>query len=258
LHGYAAGHVAFLLRRPGRRRVHVRVATPPQHEQGRRSRDIVMAPSDVRVCVFGDSFTAGVGDPTAAGWVGRVAAAARDPRWSLTVYNLGVRRDTSVDIAQRWFAEARSRLKDGDRFGIVLAFGTNDVDEQWGRRRVRRDRTLALLADMLDDAHTADWAPLVVGPPPVLDADLSARAADLAAGMAEVCAQRQVPFIDVGPLAEDPVWVAEVAAGDAFHPSTAGYSRLAGIVTPVVTGWLGELVDRAPAQLRPAPTGSDR
>ena len=216
-----------------------------------------MAPPDVRVCVFGDSFTAGVGDRTGAGWVGRVAAAAQGPGYGLTVYNLGVRRDTSVDIARRWFGEARSRLKDGDRFGVVLAFGTNDVDEQWGRRRVRRERTLAGLADMLDDAHTAEWAPLAVGPPPVLDAAASARAADLAGGMAAVCARRDVRFIDVGSLAEDPVWVAEVAVGDAFHPSTAGYGRLAGIVTPVVTGWLGELADRPAAQLRPARMGGD-
>jgi len=76
--------------------------------------------------------------------------------------------------------------------------------------------------------------------------------------MAAVCAQRDVRFIDVGSLAEDPVWVAEVAAGDAFHPSTAGYDRLAGIVAPVVTGWVGELADRAAAQLRPARTGGDR
>ncbi len=187
-----------------------------------------------------------------------MAADAQGTGWSLTVYNLGVRRDTSLDIAGRWFGEARSRLKDGDRFGVVLAFGINDVDEQRGRRRVRRERTLAGLADILDDAHTAEWASLVVGPPPVLDAAASARAADLAAGMAEVCAQRDVRFVDVSCLAEDPVWAAEVAAGDAFHPSTAGYDRLAGIVTPVITGWLGELADRPAAQLRPARTGGDR
>lgn len=185
-----------------------------------------------------------------------MAAAAQGPGWSLTVYNLGVPRDTSVDIARRWFGEARSRLKDGDRFGVVLAFGTNDVDEQWGR--VRRERTLARLAYMLDDVHTAGWAPLVVGPGPVLNAALSVRAADLAAGMAAVCAQRDVRFIHFGSLAEDPAWVAEVAAGDAFHPSTAGYDRLAGIDSPVVTGWVGELADRAAAQLRPARTGGDR
>jgi acyl-CoA thioesterase I len=200
--------------------------------------------ADVRVCVFGDSFTVGVGDRTGAGWVSRVVAAGQAPDRSLTVYNLGVRRDTSVDVARRWSVEAGSRLKDGDRFGVVLAFGINDVDERGGRRRVSRGRTLALLADMLDDAHAGGWGCLVVGPPPVLDPGASARAADLAAGMALLCAERDVPFVDVGRLAEDPVWMEEVAAGDAFHPSTAGYARLADLVAPAVVDWLGRLVER--------------
>ncbi|MCZ2820744.1 GDSL-type esterase/lipase family protein [Modestobacter sp. VKM Ac-2977] len=238
--------------------MHARVATPPRPELERLSRDVVIASPDVRVCVFGDSFTAGVGDRTGAGWVGQVTAAAQDPRWSLTAYNLGVRRDTSVDIARRWSGEARSRLKDGDRFGIVLAFGTNDVDEQEGRRRVPRERTLDLLGQMLNDAHTAGWASLVVGPPPVLDTALSARAGALAVGMAATCAHRDVRFVDVGALAEDAVWVAEVSAGDAFHPSTAGYGRLAAIVAPVVTDWLAELASREAAQWSPARNGRDR
>ena len=39
---------------------------------------------DVRVCVLGDSCTAGVGDPTGAGWVGPVAAVARRAGRELT------------------------------------------------------------------------------------------------------------------------------------------------------------------------------
>ncbi len=54
------------------------------------------------------------------------------------------------------------------------------------------------------------------------------------------------------------MWVEEVAAGDAFHPSTAGYGRRAGIIAPVVTGWLGELPGRPAAQLRPAQIERDR
>ncbi len=200
------------------------------------------SPPDVRVCFFGDSFTAGVGDPTGAGWVGPVAAAARDAGQQLTAYGLGVRRDTSVDVAGRWLGEARNRLRDGDRYGVVLAFGTNDVDEQEGRRRVGRERSLGVLAGLLADARTAGWASLVVGPPPVLDVAASARAADLARGMAEVCARSGVPFVDCGALATDAVWVAEVAAGDAFHPSTAGYRRLAAVVAPAFTAWLATAV----------------
>jgi acyl-CoA thioesterase-1 len=197
---------------------------------------------DVRVCVLGDSFTAGVGDPTGAGWVGPVATAARGAGWDLTAYPLGVRRDTSVDVARRWPAETAWRLKDGDRYGVVVAVGLNDVVLEDGRRRVTRERSLAALAEVLDGAAARGWAALVVGPPPVSEAE-SARAADLSAGMAGVCAGRAVPFVDTTGLADDAVWAAEVAAGDAYHPSTRGYARLAALVEPVVLRWLAALVE---------------
>ena len=193
---------------------------------------------DVRVCVLGDSFTAGVGDPTGAGWVGPVATAARGAGWDLTAYPLGVRRDTLVDVARRWPAETERRLEDGDRYGVVVAVGLNDVVLEDGRRRVARERSLAALAEVLDGAAARRWAALVVGPPPVSEAGESARAVDLSAGMAGVCAGRAVPFVDTTGLADDAVWVAEVAAGDAYHPSTRGYACLAALVEPVLLRWL--------------------
>jgi acyl-CoA thioesterase-1 len=197
---------------------------------------------DLRVCFFGDSFTLGVGDPTGAGWVGLVAAAARSEGHDLTAYNLGVRRDTSVDIARRWRSEARERLKDGDLFGVVFAVGTNDVAVHHGRPRVPRARSLTLLADMLDDAHTALWSTLVIGPPSLQDRQDNARAAELATGMAQVCADRTVPFLNViDQLAADPVWQREVAAGDACHPSTRGYEQLAALVRTMALPWLADL-----------------
>ncbi len=193
---------------------------------------------DARVCFLGDSFTAGVGDPTGAGWVGPVAAVARRAGWELTAYGLGVRRDTTVDVARRFLAEASWRLRDGNRYGVVVAVGLNDVVLEDGRRRVARDRSLAALAEVLDGAAARGWAALVVGPPPVSEADENARAADLSAGMAAQCAARAVPFVDTTGLADDAVWVAEVAAGDAYHPSTRGYAHLAALVEPVFLRWL--------------------
>ena len=198
--------------------------------------------TDVRVCVLGDSFTAGVGDPTGGGWVLQVAAAARRAGWDLTLYGLGVRRDTSVDVARRWRAETSWRLRDGDRYGLVLAVGLNDVVLEDGRPRVPPGRSVAAVAEVLDGASARGWQALVVGPPPVSDAGESARAADLSAGMASSCADRSVPFVDTTGLAVDPVWAAEVAAGDAYHPSTRGYARLAALVEPVFQRWLTERV----------------
>lgn len=201
-----------------------------------------MSALDVRVCFLGDSFTAGVGDPTGGGWVGPVGAAARRSGWDLTGYGLGVRRDTSVDVARRFPAEASWRLRDGDRYGVVVAVGLNDVVLDGGRPRVAPERSLAALADVLDGAAARAWPALVVGPPPVSDPGESARAADLSAGMASSCADRSVPFVDTTGLAVDPVWAAEVAAGDAYHPSTRGYARLAALVEPVFQRWLAERV----------------
>ncbi|MGH3671934.1 MAG: hypothetical protein ACRDSH_15090 [Pseudonocardiaceae bacterium] len=116
----------------------------------------VMAGSDARLCFVGDSSTLGVGDPTGAGWVGPVAAAAREQVHQVTFYNLGVRRDTSIDISHRWLAEARCRVPE--------------------------HRTLELFGRMLDNAHNAGWAALAVGPPPVADLAATERARVLCAG----------------------------------------------------------------------------
>jgi acyl-CoA thioesterase I len=198
-----------------------------------------MGVRDVRICVLGDSYVVGVGDLTGQGWVGRVALAARVRGLDLTVYNLGVRRDTSVDVSRRWFDEVRLRLKDGDVFGVVFAFGLNDVDVRSGQRRVPRSRTLAVLGTMLDDAHGARWATFVVGPPPVADVETTRRIGDLATGMAEVCAAREVPFIDVAAaLSHDGLWSQEVAAADAYHPLARGYERLAALIKDPLLLWI--------------------
>ena len=51
----------------------------------------------MRILAFGDSFVAGVGDPDHLGWIGRALRGRRE----ITLYNLGVRRETSADIAAR-------------------------------------------------------------------------------------------------------------------------------------------------------------
>jgi acyl-CoA thioesterase I len=153
--------------------------------------------------------------------------------------------DTSVDVARRFLTEASWRLRDGNRYGVVVAVGLNDVVREDGRRRVPRDRSLAALAGVLDGAAARGWAALVVGPPPVSQAD-DARAAELSTGMAAGCAARAVPFVDTTGLADDAVWVAEVAAGDAYHPSTRGYARLAALVEPVFLRWLAAHVASSP------------
>lgn len=61
-----------------------------------------MRDEDLRICFVGDSYVNGTSDPDCLGWAGRVAVVARRKGYNFTYYNLGVRRETSTDIAKRW------------------------------------------------------------------------------------------------------------------------------------------------------------
>ena len=99
----------------------------------------------MRLCFFGDSFVAGAGDDAALGWPGRLTAWARRAGVDVTAYNLGVRRDTSSDIAARWGAEAVARLPADFERRLAFSFGANDcvLDEmvRLASRMSKRSRT---------------------------------------------------------------------------------------------------------------------
>lgn len=195
---------------------------------------------DLRVCFVGDSFVAGTGDPLHLGWAGRLAAASHASGRPLTAYNLGVRRETSVDVAARWRAECRRRLPDGADSRVVLSFGVNDATvDDGGRPRVPPERSRAALEEVLAGIEHAGWTALVVGPPPVVDAGHNQRSAALDGAFAEVCRGRGVGYVGVlSALGHDPTWMGEVTAGDGAHPAAAGYDVVAELVRPHWQAWL--------------------
>jgi acyl-CoA thioesterase-1 len=193
--------------------------------------------ADRRLLFFGDSLVAGVGDPTGVGWVGRVAAASFASGLPLTAYNLGIRGETSEQIASRWHTEALPRLLSDADCRIVLSFGANDTSIEHGRVRVDADRSLGMLAMILDEAATIGTPTLVLGPAPVDDPEQNRRIQSLSVSFAEVCAERGVPFVSViEPLLASPVWMEQIAGGDGAHPGTEGYDALADLV--LAGGWL--------------------
>lgn len=194
---------------------------------------------DLRVIFVGDSFVAGVGDATALGWVGRVAAGALAAGLPLTAYNLGIRRDTSADVLARWPAEARARRVPDADCRVVFSFGANDATVEDGRPRVAADDSVANLARAIDGAVALALPVLVVGPPPANDAAQQARIGDLSARFATVAADRGVPFVDVfGPLQAAGTWMREARAGDGAHPAAGGYAELAQLVMGPWLAWL--------------------
>jgi acyl-CoA thioesterase I len=197
----------------------------------------------MRICFFGDSFVNGTGDDYGLGWVGRVAVQARRARCDITVYNLGVRLDTSDHIAARWEDEAARRLPRGCDPRLVFSFGANDcAPDGAGVVRVSPDRAIANAEAILQRA--IEIAPtLMVGPIPVLDdAPTDRRIRDLSAAQEQVCARLAVPFLNVFAfVAGCEPWRREAASGDGSHPNREGYAALAEFIGawPVLRAWLG-------------------
>jgi lysophospholipase L1-like esterase len=195
-----------------------------------------------RVLFFGDSLVAGVGDPAGGGWVARVVSASVTRGQPLTAYNLGVRRETSLQVAARWRAEAEPRVPAGTTAQIVLSFGANDTSIEDGVPRVPAGDARRALALILREAHALGFETLVVGPAPVDDAAQNHRIKALTASFAEVCDEQQAPFIGViDALLETPAWMAEIAAGDGAHPGADGYQILAQLlIDEGLVSWLAK------------------
>jgi len=192
---------------------------------------------DLRICFIGDSLVNGTNDPQCLGWTGRVAALAWRRGYPLTCYNLGIRRETSSDVAQPWLSEASCRLPDHCRPFLVFSFGVNDTTLENGRTRVAEAQSVENTRQILK-AGQERYSVLMVGPPPIGDKDHNQRTEQLSRRMSAVAAQEGVPFLSVfQPLSQDSVWMAEVSADDGAHPRAAGYATLATLVDKWSEWW---------------------
>ncbi|HTQ67860.1 MAG TPA: GDSL-type esterase/lipase family protein [Solirubrobacteraceae bacterium] len=193
--------------------------------------------TDRRVLFFGDSLVAGVGDPTGLGWVGRLVAASFAAGLPVTAYNLGVRGETSLQVAARVRQETGARLSAAADTRIVMSFGANDTTIEDGVQRVETQRSRDALNDILERARTIELPTLVVGPAPVDDTEQNRRIERLSVAFDELCRSRGVPFLTViDTLLGCEVWSRQVASRDGAHPAAAGYQALTELV--LSGGWL--------------------
>ena len=182
--------------------------------------------------MFGDSLVEGVGDSTQLGWVSRVAArTTRTSDLQLTVYPLGVRGESTEEIVVRVPLESAARFARGDEHRIVISPGVNDA-----HRGIPPAQSAAALDFGLG---STDVPVLVVGPPPLGDAALTARIAMVDEALAGVCDRRGVPYISTyDRLLRRPSWRRATSA-DGIHPDREGYAMVARIVLD--GGWFAWL-----------------
>ncbi|HWT72541.1 MAG TPA: GDSL-type esterase/lipase family protein [Oxalicibacterium sp.] len=195
--------------------------------------------ADHRICFIGDSFVQGCGDPLCLGWAGRLAQHAAANGTALTYYNLGIRRNTSRDIAARWLQESLPRLPEESERRLVFSFGVNDTVIENGRRRVEEEESIANFRAILRKA--AAQAPvLMVGPPPLPDDAQNINIAALDRQFAREAEALDIPYLSVfDPLLLDEHWRVEALSNDGAHPRKLGYDRLAQLVQQWDRWWFG-------------------
>jgi len=190
---------------------------------------------DIRICYVGDSFVNGTGDPEKLGWTGRLSRYAESDGIEITHYNLGIRRETSSNILQRWAAECRARLPEGSDNRVVFSFGVNDAVVENGAPRVGVEASVANARAILTEALSS-YRVIMVGPPPIDDEALNVKIRELDLRYAGLCRELKVPYLSVFErLAGDALWQSEVSSNDGAHPRSEGYARLA----EYIRGWEG-------------------
>lgn len=169
--------------------------------------------------------------------MGRVTQDAVARGINLTHYNLGIRRDTSSDIAERWQQECAARLPADCEALVVVWFGVNDTSIFEGVQRVSEEESLSNFQRILRTA-SASYKVLVIGPPPMPDSAKSRRVAQLDKQFTELAATLNVPHLSVFEvLRKDEHWLKEAIANDFAHPGQHGYERLAGLVQEWSDWW---------------------
>lgn len=195
----------------------------------------------LRICFVGDSITSGQSDPTYLGWPGRIGVNEAKGGYHLTVYNLGIRSDTSTDVDARWEQEVRCRLPTKIACAVVFAFGINDATEELGRLRVPLPESLATAERILVRAKKF-WPCLWVGPTPVDETKQpslmdtgefrtkrNATIGEYSAAYAALSHRIGVPYLDLfDVLSGDPEWLMGCLS-DGVHPNAGGYEMLARI-----------------------------
>lgn len=209
--------------------------------------------TQIRIGFVGDSITHGTGDETLLGWPLRLGQAEVARGHDVTIYNLGIRADTSQLVAARWEAECRARLiSTSSHCAIVFAIGINDSAHEKSSmmdgRRVELDCSLEIIAGMLTRAQEFGQV-LWIGPTPVVEAmmpltripglayDFRNNAIDAYnQAYAEKAAGLGVPYLDLfTPFSTDPAWAAALRRSDGLHPNSKGYEMMAARIG----GWAG-------------------
>ena len=101
----------------------------------------------LRIAAVGDELLAGLGDPRALGWLGRVLARTPQDGMLLESYALPCPQEGTEGLAARWMDEASRRFSDQAENRLVIGLSGRDIEFGLSTARSRLN-----LANILDSA----------------------------------------------------------------------------------------------------------
>ncbi|MGW9414095.1 GDSL-type esterase/lipase family protein [Arthrobacter cupressi] len=184
----------------------------------------------LRIAAVGDELLAGLGDPRALGWLGRVLARTPQDAVAVESYSLPCPMEGTEGLAARWLDEAGRRFSDAHENRLVIGLSARDIEFGLSTARSRLN-----LANILDGASQNSVEVFVVGPPPGLDPARNRRLADLNAAFSDVTTRRNHHYVDTfSPLLNHEQWRTDLASNGGT-PGQAGYGLMAWLV--LHRGW---------------------
>ena len=176
---------------------------------------------------FGDSTTLGVGDMESGGWPVRLTALlSQEGLFSSpdTIYNLGVRKDSSDMIAKRWKKEFNSRVIERTQACLLFCFGTVDAAAPHGSMNIPVGESAANARTILVNASQAGKT-IFISPFPVRDDAHRQRIETLCTAYSSICKAINVPYIDIFHQLNCPQFLDDLA--DGVHPEAVGNQLIA-------------------------------
>lgn len=196
----------------------------------------------LKIVALGDSLIYGFGDPVGGGWIERLRRQWLHPDSSGHVlYNLGIRGDGVIQVAQRWEQEFRTRGELRNRVPdlIILSVGLNDsarLGHKQGRYFTEVEIFQQQLNQLLDRARQL-CPVLFIGMVPVDEKQmpflqcLHYTHADqylYKEITRQACEEKQIPYLDIFKLwterGQD--WLITQLSADGLHPNVEGYRTI--------------------------------
>jgi lysophospholipase L1-like esterase len=181
--------------------------------------------TELNICLLGDGFVKGIGDPNMRGWAGQLVLQTANELGPLTFYNLGIPGDTSEMVAGR-LRELVPRLPKGNDNRLIICFGLSDTEQVDGKVRVSNQESVEALKQLILKTRS-HCKLLMIGLPPVYDPQRNNRIRRLNSLYRELCQKAHVPFVDIYPaLSEDVQYKRDLAKSDKVYPSELGYQKI--------------------------------